>query len=88
LIGLDLAEDAVSLSEVSRSIDLGDRIALILGTEGKGLCRETLEYVDHSVRIPMMPGVDSLNVATASGIVLQFLFAKLHRPVGPSGVAS
>lgn len=87
LLGLDLAEDAVSPSEVSKSIDLGDRIALILGTEGKGLCRETLEYVDDSVRIPMMPGVDSLNVATASGIVLQLLFAKLHRPVSPSGVA-
>ncbi|MCH7599204.1 MAG: RNA methyltransferase [Myxococcales bacterium] len=87
LIGLDLAEDAIPLSAVSSSIDLGERVALILGTEGKGLSRETLEYVDHSLRIPMAPGVDSLNVATASGIVLQFLHARLNEPRGRSRVA-
>lgn len=78
LIGLDPSEDAVSLSALSSSIELGERVALILGTEGKGLCAGTLEHVDHSLRIPMAPGVDSLNVATASGIVLQFLHARLN----------
>ncbi|WP_443110957.1 TrmH family RNA methyltransferase, partial [Arthrobacter sp. CAL618] len=42
--------------------------ALVLGTEGEGLTRATLEQADHSVSIPMRAGVDSLNVAAASAV--------------------
>lgn len=45
-----------------------ERLALVLGTEGEGLSRETIEACDHTVIIPMDHGVDSLNVAVASGI--------------------
>ncbi len=45
------------------------RIALILGTEGDGLSTDILEKSD-ALRIPMVDGFDSLNVATASGIAL------------------
>ena len=45
-----------------------DKVALLLGTEGPGLARETIAAADLSVRIPMVPGMDSLNVATASGV--------------------
>lgn len=49
----------------------GDRApALLLGNEGKGLSEAALALADLRVRIPLMPGVDSLNVATASGIAL------------------
>lgn len=44
------------------------RLALVLGTEGEGLSHETIEACDHTVIIPMDHGVDSLNVAVASGI--------------------
>jgi tRNA G18 (ribose-2'-O)-methylase SpoU len=91
LIGMDLADDAVSLSALvskSSSIDLGERVALVFGTEGKGLSPATLEQLDYSLRIPMAPGVDSLNVATASGIVLQFLYARQHASGGLLGQTS
>jgi tRNA G18 (ribose-2'-O)-methylase SpoU len=45
------------------------RTAVLLGTEGPGLPAELLARA-RSVRIPMAEGVDSLNVATTSGIVL------------------
>ncbi len=80
LIALDLAEDAVSLSALTSSIGPAPRVALLLGTEGRGLSDAALEHVDHSVRIPMAPGIDSLNVATASAIVLQFLYSQRHAP--------
>jgi tRNA G18 (ribose-2'-O)-methylase SpoU len=47
--------------------------ALLLGTEGEGLSEAALARADHRVRIPMEPGVDSLNVAVAAGIALHRL---------------
>ncbi|WP_018334172.1 TrmH family RNA methyltransferase [Actinomycetospora chiangmaiensis] len=45
-----------------------ERVALLLGAEGPGLSDEALALADHRVRIPMVPGVDSLNVATAGAV--------------------
>lgn len=45
-----------------------ERVALLFGTEGDGLTAESLEAADLRVTIPMQPGVDSLNVATAASI--------------------
>ncbi|MDP6581148.1 MAG: RNA methyltransferase [Vicinamibacterales bacterium] len=49
------------------------RVALLLGTEGPGLSTGAIEQADRRVRIPIDPGIDSLNVATASGIALHRL---------------
>ncbi|MCW5718744.1 MAG: RNA methyltransferase [Bauldia sp.] len=48
------------------------RTAVLLGTEGQGLPAAILARVK-TVRIPMAEGVDSLNVAVTSGIVLHHL---------------
>jgi len=45
------------------------RMAAVLGAEGPGLPAEMLART-RAVRIPMADGVDSLNVATTSGVVL------------------
>ncbi|MCP4039766.1 MAG: RNA methyltransferase [bacterium] len=88
LIALDPREDAVPLSTLARSIGEGERIALLLGTEGRGLTQAALDHADCSVRIPMAPGVDSLNVATASGVVLQLLHSLRHDPNTEPGATS
>jgi len=46
------------------------RLALWLGSEGDGLSQQVLERIERRVTIPMAPGADSLNVATASAIAL------------------
>ena len=51
----------------------GERAALVVGTEGVGLQRETVAAADLAVRIPIVPGVDSLNVVTACAIALDRL---------------
>lgn len=50
-----------------------DRVAVMLGTEGPGLSGDALGRADELVRIPMAPGVDSLNVATAAAIAFHHL---------------
>jgi len=47
----------------------GPRTAILLGAEGPGLSAEVLARTT-TVRIPMQPGFDSLNVATTSGVAL------------------
>ena len=47
-----------------------DRVALIVGTEGAGLTAAVEAAADNRVRIPIAGGVDSLNLAVATGIAL------------------
>lgn len=69
---------ALALSD--RAIDLADfadsppeRVAIVLGTEGDGLSQAALSNADSVVTIPMLHGVDSLNVASASAVALYAL---------------
>ena len=45
-----------------------EKLAIFLGTEGDGLCTETISSCNYTVMIPMSHGVDSLNVAAASAV--------------------
>ena len=45
-----------------------EKLAVVLGTEGDGLSKETIAACDFAVKIPMSHGVDSLNVAAASAV--------------------
>jgi len=51
----------------------GRPVALVLGGEGAGLGAEVLAQCDATTTVPMASGIDSLNVATASGILLHHL---------------
>lgn len=51
-------------------IDFTGPIALVMGAEGEGMRRLTAETCDELVSIPMMGGVESLNVSVASGVCL------------------
>lgn len=55
------------------NVEAGGRAALLLGTEGEGLPRGILDRFQ-SVRIPIAPGFDSLNVAAASAVALHRLW--------------
>lgn len=43
---------------------------IVFGSEGHGLSPETLAACDEAVAVPMPPGVDSLNVASAAAVFL------------------
>jgi TrmH family RNA methyltransferase len=44
--------------------------ALVLGSEARGLQPEESGLIDEFVKIPMLPPVESLNVAVAAGVIL------------------
>ena len=72
---------AMALTDRSVSIDdpelkAEERLAIILGTEGTGLNKATIEGSDYTVRIPMKHGVDSLNVAAAGAVAFWELTKK------------
>lgn len=68
IAALALADDAVTLDEFAASAP--ERVAIVLGAEGDGLSRRALASADTVVTIPMLHGVDSLNVASASAVAL------------------
>jgi 23S rRNA (guanosine2251-2'-O)-methyltransferase len=43
---------------------------LVIGGEGKGVRRKTLEHCDLTLRIPMQNGVESLNASVSASLVL------------------
>ena len=64
---------AMALTDDSVSIDneellAEEKLAIVLGTEGDGLAKETIADCDYTVKIPMSHGVDSLNVAAACAV--------------------
>ncbi|URN06188.1 RNA methyltransferase [Actinomadura madurae] len=77
LLALTPDQAATPIDEAST----GDRVALMLGSEGDGLSSHWLDEADEPVCIPMSPdamtaGVDSLNVTAAAAIACHSLMHK------------
>ena len=64
---------APTLGELIASGETGDRTAVLLGAEGPGLTAGAMASATHRARIPIVAGVDSLNVVVAGAIALSAL---------------
>ena len=73
VLALTPRAEAVDIAELGAGRPLPERLALLLGTEGRGLSAEALSAADVQVRIPMAPEMDSLNVAAAGAVALHWL---------------
>lgn len=69
-----LTDDSISLDDPRLRKER--RLAIIMGTEGDGLPKETITKADYVVRIPMSHQVDSLNVAAAAAVAFWELRAR------------
>lgn len=69
IVGTANHSSAVSLTQFSSS---GKKV-VIMGSEGKGIDPSILDLCDETIKININPSVDSLNVASAAGIILHQL---------------
>ncbi|NEQ35661.1 MAG: RNA methyltransferase [Okeania sp. SIO3I5] len=51
-------------------IDLRKPTLIVLGNEGSGISKDLIDFADYSVKIPLSNGVESLNVAISTAIIL------------------
>lgn len=65
-VSMAFCEGSISID--SPALKEEDKLAILMGTEGDGLCDETIQKCDYIVNIPMAHEVDSLNVAAASAV--------------------
>ena len=63
-------QDAIDVSEFGRLRPRPPRVVLLFGGEGTGLGAAARAAADAAITVRTSPRIDSLNVATASGIVL------------------
>lgn len=56
--------------EYSYQANLKGAVALVIGSEGRGISRLTKEKCDNLVKIPMKGNVNSLNASVAAGILM------------------
>jgi 23S rRNA (guanosine2251-2'-O)-methyltransferase len=76
LNGIQTLASTLESETVPGEIDLRVPVALILGSEDKGVSPYVLKKSDHLARIPMAGNFDSLNVAVAAGILLYETFSQ------------
>lgn len=72
-VAMALDERAVSVSDPGLALE--EKLIIIMGNEGYGLSGEVIDACDYIVKIPMAPGIDSLNVAAASAVAFYVLGA-------------
>ena len=77
LVALTPEPSAMPLSRYQRPRERSGT-ALLVGNEGDGVTDGALSHADASVRIPIYPPVDSLNVSTATGIALYAITTALR----------
>ncbi|MBO7397716.1 MAG: RNA methyltransferase [Clostridia bacterium] len=65
-VAMALRNDTKSIDDPS--LKEAQKLAILLGNEGRGLSEGAVRECDFTVRIPMSAGVDSLNVAAAAAI--------------------
>ena len=74
----------VATTPHKNNVDLPDfnlekgKVALMFGTEMRGLSDRALEMADEYLKIPMFGFSESLNISVSAAIVLQNLRAKLR----------
>lgn len=67
-VAMALREDNVTIDDPI--LKNAEKLAIIMGNEGNGLADSTIAACDAVAKIPMMNGVDSLNVAVAASLAM------------------
>ena len=78
--GYSVAVTSSHRGEPVYSATLGDKVLLVLGSEGEGVSRPIDAIADLRLQIPGTAVVESLNVSVACGIALSEIWRRTKRP--------
>ncbi|MEX2588717.1 MAG: 23S rRNA (guanosine(2251)-2'-O)-methyltransferase RlmB [Chitinophagales bacterium] len=70
LNGLQIIAADIKGNKNLHELDMKIPLAIVLGSEDKGLSRKVEEAADHLFKIPMQSDFDSLNVSVSAGMIL------------------
>jgi len=68
--GIEVVAATEKTDQQIYDIDLNQSLALIMGSEHKGVNPSTLKIVEHKAKLPMKGEISSLNVSVACGAFL------------------
>jgi TrmH family RNA methyltransferase len=68
--GLKIIATTTKTSQLYWDVDLTHPTLILLGNEGAGLSESLISLADEKVKIPLQEGVESLNVAIATSLLL------------------
>jgi len=60
----------IRAEEYSYQVDFGGPCAIIIGNEGRGISKLTVQKCDKLIKIPMVGKINSLNASVAGGIIM------------------
>ena len=75
IIVADINKKSIYHDEINYNLPL----ALILGSEDKGITNNWIKNSDYSIKIPMKSNVDSLNLSVSAGILIYHIINKVKR---------
>lgn len=68
--GFSLVAATEKVDKFVYDVDLTGPVAIIMGSEGKGISQAMLELADEKAAIPMSGEIGSLNVSTAAAVIM------------------
>lgn len=68
--GMQIIATVPTATQTYWDIDFSQPSIILMGNEGAGLSADLMDLADQQVTIPLAPGVESLNVAIATALIL------------------
>ncbi len=81
IVGIEVTDDAKTMGD----FDWPEEVAIVMGNEVTGIHARNIKRCDHVLKIPMFGYKNSINVATAYGIVLYDYLAQHGVPRESAG---
>jgi 23S rRNA (guanosine2251-2'-O)-methyltransferase len=73
-LGMKVLASSLSSDNYIESIDLTGPLAVVMGSEEKGVSLLTQDYADDTFKINQSNKMDSLNVSVAAGVILHHIY--------------
>lgn len=68
--GIEIVAATEKAKDLYTNVDFTDPVAIVMGSEDRGIDKRILAMADHRVKIPIHGKIESLNVSVASGLLV------------------